>query len=163
MKFYLLPLLSAFFLFTAAQSSLATESKSSVSLTAVEDGFDRVQFEVGAAAGFPTILGIQLGVWGSRDIPFLVRVSSGVGSQVDLGVHLPVSGSRPDSRLILAASGGIIGYTFGNSSVLAETGISAGMRLGNFTFQAGPAVYFGGGMQSAHLGAQGSIALSALF
>ena len=82
---------------------------------------------------------------------------------MDLGVHLELDSRNCNDRLIVAASGGIIGYGWGGNSVLGEMGLIAGMRLGHFSFQAGPAIYFGGSLYSPMIGAHGSMAFTALY
>jgi hypothetical protein len=144
-------------------SSLAMASARSVTSVNQPDSelpFSKAQFEIGAAAGFPSVLGIQLGVWGPESMPILIRAVAGLGSQLDLGVHFPV-GKNVENRLMVAASGGLVGYGLHTGSMLGSVGPSVGMRTGNFFFEAGPALYFSS--SSTNIGAHGSVGLSALY
>ena len=96
--------------------------------------------EIGLSAGIPAVFGVQLGYWGTDTFPLVARASLGIGSTLDLGVHLPID--RSETHLILAATAGALGYFGLMQDVLFTAGPTFGVRIGHFNFQAGPCVYF---------------------
>jgi hypothetical protein len=117
-------------------------------------------FELGAAIGVPALVGIQLGYWGPEGLPLLARASVGLGTAVDIGVHLPIN-EDPNKRLYLAASGGALGYLRVMSDTVFSLGPSIGARLGNFFGQVGPCLYFTG--YNSTLAVQGQFGWSVFY
>ena len=106
--------------------------------------FSSRSFEIGVVGGWPVIAGITLGYWGNS-IPLVVRVSSGFGTQVDLGVGIPVLGGT--KKLFLGVSGGVFGYAISSSSLnflLLSLGPTVGIHTDGFFAMAGPSMHWAG-------------------
>ncbi len=116
------------------------------------------KFEAGVAAGFPGN-GLLVGYWGGEQFPIVARIALGLGSQLDLGLELPIS-SRPSKRLFIGGSAGVIGYFGVMKETLYSLGPIVSLHLDAFFIQAGPSFYFG---KSDQFAAQGMIGYSLFF
>lgn len=118
------------------------------------------RLEIGIASGFPTVVGIELGVWGPSAVPLVARATLGMGTQLDLGIHLP-AGSNPSHRLFVAATGGVFGYFGIKANPLFNVGPTVGARIGSFFAQGGPCMYFNG--RDSQFAVQGQVGVSFLY
>jgi hypothetical protein len=102
---------------------------------------DSPDYELGVAAGWPAIMGITLGYWGDKKLPFVARGTIGLGSSLDLGVCITCS--NPDNRKVfIGGTAGMFGYFGVAPRLIITLGPTVGLKLGDFFVQAGPALHF---------------------
>ena len=118
------------------------------------------QVEIGAVVGYPVMAGLTVGYWGPTDMPVVARLSTGVGTTLDLGWGF--SKDDEEVRAYIGLTGGVYGYL----GVLPQTqwflGPSVGMRWRKLFVALGPSIRFESGLD-ARLIAMGQLGFSGLF
>ncbi|MBY0372084.1 hypothetical protein K2X33_15480 [bacterium] len=114
--------------------------------------------EVGISAGYPVGAGMLIGYWGKPEFPLVARLSTGVGTMLDLGWGL----TSEDLDAYVGVSGGLIGYLGVYSKNQTFLGPTVGLRWKVFTISVGPSVMFVGGEPAVLRGA-GQLTYSGFF